>query len=208
MEAQVWMTGRVGGEVEVRDSTSPWSTFRLACTPRTVRAGEWGDEQTMWVTVSCTHRLAEHVRLSLRKGDPVIVVGKLRARRWVDANGVEHEQLQIRASSVGHDLSVGTSSFYRPRREAPAEATTGDESAGAAAAEPGEEGFDVPDFYEEPAGQAVPEAASAEVVAGGPEPAGGLLEPGPAPLQLEDEPVLGVEPEEEVAVRRGRRRSP
>ena len=210
MEAQVWMTGRVGGEVEVRDSTSPWSTFRLACTPRTVRAGEWGDEQTMWVTVSCTHRLAEHVRLSLRKGDPVIVVGKLRARRWVDGNGVEHEQLQVRASSVGHDLSVGTSSFYRPRREAPAE-PVGDEAANAASAEPGEEGFAVPDFYEEPAVQAEPEAAPTEVVE--PEPVVGLLPeaavvglPDPEP-PLDPDPVVGAEPEQEVS-RRGRRRAP
>lgn len=116
MEAQVWITGRVGGEVELRDAASPWATFRMGCTPRLVRGGEWGDEQTIWVTVSCSHRLAEHVRLSLRKGDPVIVGGRLRSRRWVDANGVEHEQLQIRATTVGHDLTAGTSSFYRLKR--------------------------------------------------------------------------------------------
>lgn len=153
MEAQVWMTGRVGSDVEVRESASPWSTFRLACTPRTVRGGEWGDEETTWVTVSCSHRLAEHVRLSLRKGDPVIVVGKLRTRRWFDANGVEHEQLQIRASNVGHDLTAGTSSFYRIRRNAPTEAGTEDAAAEEAAAESGSdavepEEFAVPDYYE------------------------------------------------------------
>lgn len=116
MEAQVWMAGRVGGEVELRDSASPWATFRLGCTPRTVRGGEWGDEQTIWVTVSCSHRLAEHVRLSLHKGDPVIVGGRLRSRQWTDANGVEHEQLQIRATTVGHDLTGGCANFYRLKR--------------------------------------------------------------------------------------------
>ncbi|MGC3954378.1 MAG: single-stranded DNA-binding protein [Propionicimonas sp.] len=121
MEAQVWLTGRVGGEVELRDAASPWATFRLGCTPRTVRGGEWGDEQTIWVTVSCSHRLAEHVRQSLHKGDPVIVVGRLRSRHWVDANGVEHDQLQIRASTVGHDLTAGTSNFYRVKRTQPGE---------------------------------------------------------------------------------------
>lgn len=122
MDAQVWMTGRVGSEVEYRtESGSAWSTFRMACTPRTVRGGEWGDEQTTWVSVSCTHRLAEHVLYSLRKGDPVVVVGKLRTNRWHDANGTEHEQLRIRATSVGHDLSQGTSTFYRRRRDAATE---------------------------------------------------------------------------------------
>lgn len=116
MEAQVWMTGRVGGEVELRDAASPWATFRLGCTPRMVRGGEWSDEQTIWVTVSCSGRLAEHVRLSLRKGEPVVVIGRLRSRQWVDANGVEHEQLQIRAGAVGHDLAGGCSNFYRLKR--------------------------------------------------------------------------------------------
>lgn len=129
MEAQVWMTGRVGGEVELRDAASPWATFRLGCTPRLVRGGEWGDEQTIWVTVSCSGRLAEHVRLSLRKGDPVVVGGRLRSRHWVDANGVEHEQLQVRAATVGHDLTSGCSNFYRLKRipsEEPAEPGEGE----------------------------------------------------------------------------------
>ncbi|MEN0070918.1 MAG: single-stranded DNA-binding protein [Propionicimonas sp.] len=206
MEAQVWMTGRVGGDVEVRDSTSPWSTFRLACTPRTVRAGEWGDEQTTWVTVSCSHRLAEHVRLSLRKGDPVIVVGKLRTRRWFDANGLEHEQLQIRASSVGHDLSAGTSSFYRLRRESPADAPTTD----ADAAEPGDDAEDVfyPGEFEQPAAEVV--AAEPEARA---EPDGGAAAAGAAgqggAADASDGGEGGAEPADGSAgpsVRSGRRK--
>ena len=170
MEAQVWMTGRVGGDVDVRESaSSPWSTFRLACTPRVVRGGEWGDEQTTWVTVSCSHRLAEHVRLSLRKGDPVVVVGKLRTRRWFDANGVEHEQLQIRASTVGHDLAVGTSSFYRPRRDGAepgvdaAQAAEGEVEPPSEAGEGSDDGLPyvgTPDFPDDPEEQGRPEPSS------------------------------------------------
>lgn len=142
MEAQVWMTGRVGSEVEYRaESGSPWATFRMACTPRAIRDGEWGDEQTTWVSVSCANRLAQHVVYSLRKGDPVIVVGKLRTNRWHDVNGIEHEQLRIRASSVGHDLTGGTSSFYRVRRDAPADAddAQGQRATELAGAEPGDD---------------------------------------------------------------------
>ncbi|MEA4944494.1 MAG: single-stranded DNA-binding protein [Propionicimonas sp.] len=119
MEAQLWMTGRVGSDVDYRaQSGSPWATFRMACTPRVPRGEEWKDGQTTWVTVNCSNRLAQHVMYSLRKGDPVIVVGRLRTNRWIDANGVEHEQLQIRAGSVGHDLTTGTTSFHRRPREA------------------------------------------------------------------------------------------
>lgn len=118
MEAQLWMTGRVGSEVEYRpvNSNVAFANFRMACTPRILRSGEWGDADTTWVSVSCTRALAEHVKCSLTKGDPVVVVGRLRTKRWVDANGVEHEQLSIEASSVGHDLAHGTAKYHRVRR--------------------------------------------------------------------------------------------
>ena len=118
MEAQVWMTGRVGSEVEYRpvNSNVAFANFRMACTPRILRSGEWGDADTTWVGVSCARALAEHVKCSLTKGDPVVVVGRLRTKRWVDANGVEHEQLSIEASSVGHDLAHGTAKYHRVRR--------------------------------------------------------------------------------------------
>lgn len=118
MEAQVWMTGRVGSEVEYRpvNSNVAFANFRMACTPRILRSGEWGDADTTWVGVSCARALAEHVKCSLTKGDPVVVVGRLRTKRWVDVNGVEHEQLSIEASSVGHDLAHGTAKYHRVRR--------------------------------------------------------------------------------------------
>ncbi|MBK9696008.1 MAG: single-stranded DNA-binding protein [Propionibacteriaceae bacterium] len=118
MEAQVWMTGRVGSEVEYRpvNSNVAFANFRMACTPRILRSGEWGDADTTWVGVSCSRALAEHVKCSLTKGDPVVVVGRLRTKRWVDGNGVEHEQLTIEASSVGHDLTHGTAKYHRVRR--------------------------------------------------------------------------------------------
>jgi len=118
MDSLITMTGRVGGEVEYRpvNSTIAFANFRLACTPRIQRNGTWEDAETTWVSVSCTRGLAEHVKCSLVKGDPVVVHGRLRTRRWADANGVEHEQLTIEASSVGHDLNLGTSRFTRVRR--------------------------------------------------------------------------------------------
>jgi single-strand DNA-binding protein len=118
MDSLIAMTGRVGGEVEYRpvNSNVAFANFRLACTPRVQRNGTWEDAETTWVSVSCTRGLAEHVKCSLVKGDPVLVYGRLRTRRWVDTNGVEHEQLTIEARSVGHDLNLGTSRFTRVRR--------------------------------------------------------------------------------------------
>ena len=69
--------------------------------------------------VSCSRGLAENVRSSIGKGDPVVVAGKLRTDRWTDAQGGAHERLVIEAVSVGHDLSRGTSVFRRATRSTP-----------------------------------------------------------------------------------------
>ncbi len=118
MDAQIWMTGNVGSEVEyrqVRDDLA-FASFRLACTPRMRKAGDWVDGETTWIAVSCSRSLAEHVKSSVGKGDPVIVVGRLRTTRWTDTQGVDQERMIIEATSVGHDLTRGTAAFRKAIR--------------------------------------------------------------------------------------------
>lgn len=120
MEAAVWITGNVGSEVEVKEFREgvTYASFRLACTPRLWRGGQWGDDETTWLGVVCTKALALNVKSSVGKGDPVVVVGRLRTERWTDPQGVRHERLRLDAQSVGHDLSRGTSVFRKSTRAA------------------------------------------------------------------------------------------
>lgn len=128
MDAQIWMTGNVGGEVEyrqVRDDLA-FASFRLACTPRTRKAGDWVDGETTWIGVTCSRSLADHVKSSIGKGDPVIVVGRLRTTRWTDNQGVDQERMIIEATSIGHDLSRGTSAFRKAIRAVVEEVSVSD----------------------------------------------------------------------------------
>ncbi|HEY3408400.1 MAG TPA: single-stranded DNA-binding protein [Propionicimonas sp.] len=128
MDAQIWMTGNVGSEVEyrqVRDDLA-FASFRLACTPRTRKAGDWVDGETTWIAVSCSRSLAEHVKSSVGKGDPVIVVGRLRTTRWTDAQGVDQERMIIEATSIGHDLTRGTAVFRKAIRPVVEEVSVSD----------------------------------------------------------------------------------
>ena len=128
MDAQIWMTGNVGSEVEyrqVRDDLA-FASFRLACTPRTRKAGDWVDGETTWIAVSCSRSLAEHVKSSVGKGDPVIVVGRLRTTRWTDNQGVDQERMIIEATSIGHDLTRGTAAFRKAIRPVVEEVSVGD----------------------------------------------------------------------------------
>ena len=125
MEALVQMTGHVGTEVDIRGNGSV-TAFRLACTPR-VRGkdGEYSDGNTTWIDVTCFRSLATHVAASVRKGDPVIVIGKLRTSVWVK-DGQTRERLGLEAETVGHDLSRGTAIFRKSVRPS-AEPTDGEE---------------------------------------------------------------------------------
>jgi single-strand DNA-binding protein len=114
MESYVHVTGYVGTDVELR-SGSGLATFRLATTPRYRKNGDWVDGNTTWLTVTCWRSLAEHVASSIRKGDPVIVVGRLRTNVWQGQDGPV-ERLILEAITVGHDLSRGTSAFRRIER--------------------------------------------------------------------------------------------
>ena len=125
MEAQVHITGYAGSEVETRGNGTV-SAFRLACTPRIKTKGGWGDGNTTWIEVACFRTLAQHVAQSVRKGDPVLVVGRLRTNVW-EKDGESRERLVLEADTVGHDLNRGTSAFRRPPRSTPADSPEPDE---------------------------------------------------------------------------------
>ena len=118
MEAWVQMTGYAGTEVEQRGGGTV-SAFRLACTPRVrLKGGEWGDGHTTWINVSCFRGLAANVAASIRKGDAVIVSGKLRTSVW-EKDGQTQERLTLEADTIGHDLNRGTAMFRRTPRAVP-----------------------------------------------------------------------------------------
>ncbi len=95
------------------------ASFRMAATTRRFNreSNRWEDLDTSFLSVSCWRALADHVVASIHKGDPVVVVGRLRVREYVDSQGRAAISVEVEASSVGHDLGRGTSAFERTRRE-------------------------------------------------------------------------------------------
>lgn len=96
----------------------PVVNFRVASSRRRydAKAETWVDAGTNWYTVSAYRQLAEHARASLRKGHPVIVIGRLKVREWDNGNGTRGSSLDIDADAIGHDLRLGTSAFVRASR--------------------------------------------------------------------------------------------
>ncbi|MGA8209939.1 MAG: single-stranded DNA-binding protein [Nocardioidaceae bacterium] len=130
-EATVTFQGWVGNEVVHRETpTGNVAHFRVGTTPRIRRrSGEWVDGPTSWFSVTCWRALADHVRDSVRKGEPVLVHGRLRADVWEREDGQSSVTYVVEATSVGHDLTRGTGSFERATRPERPEGEDGSDQA-------------------------------------------------------------------------------
>lgn len=128
MSAAISLTGNVGTDVEVRGGGAhewTYANFRLASTDRLLRNGAWQDGSTLWLSVVCKNRhLAENVKASISKGDAVVVTGRLTMSSFT-RDDQQVERFVLEATSVGHDLCRGTSTFRR--RERPAAEPSHDE---------------------------------------------------------------------------------
>ncbi len=91
------------------------ANFRIGVTPRRLdkASGQWHDAETQWYAVSAWRQLGENCGMALRKGDPVIVQGRLAARTWINAQHAEVVAHDIEATFVGHDLRRGVTHFYK-----------------------------------------------------------------------------------------------
>jgi len=117
-EAFVTFQGWVGNEVVHRDTAQgSVANFRVGSTPRIrKRNGDWVDGPTSWFSVSCWRSLADHVRDSVRKGEPVLVHGRLRTDVWEREDGQSSVTYVVDATYVGHDLTRGTAVFVKAVR--------------------------------------------------------------------------------------------
>ncbi|WP_432477025.1 single-stranded DNA-binding protein [Nocardioides sp. GXQ0305] len=115
-ESMVTFQGWLGGDVRIQQAGGVVvARFRVASTPRRFNrsTGEWHDGPTQWYSVSAWRALGDHCAASLRRGDPVVVHGRLTQSSWVNQERVEMTSLEVDASFVGHDLNRGTSAFTR-----------------------------------------------------------------------------------------------
>ena len=67
------------------------------------------------MNIQCWRTLADNVRASVHKGEPVLVVGRLQIRRFEDQEGAPRTVVEIEAMSIGHDLTRGVAQFSRTR---------------------------------------------------------------------------------------------
>ena len=131
----ITFAGWTGGDVELtRTPTGATvASLRVGSTPRRFRDGAWEDLETIWYSVKAWRQLADNVAASIRRGQPVLVTGRLVAETWQRPDGTTATRHVVVASSIGHDLARGRTEFSRPAVEPAAAAPL---PAAAAAPEP------------------------------------------------------------------------
>lgn len=103
---------------DIKTSTTPGgvgtASFRLGSTARRFdrATSTWVDSHTNWFNVQGYRQLAGNMACSIKKGQCVIVVGRLKLRSW-EKDGRVYHSAEIDADSVGHDLKRGSANYIR-----------------------------------------------------------------------------------------------
>lgn len=125
-DAQVNLAGYVATEPKFRKVAGDTSSLRLrvayTARRRDKETGEWSDGPTSFVNIQCWRALADNVSMSVHKGEPVLIMGRLQIRRFEDAEGAGRTAVEVEAFSVGHDLTRGVAQFSRTRWPMPSAA--------------------------------------------------------------------------------------
>lgn len=140
MDTYLTMTGNLTADPTQHSTATGASVvhLRLASSGRRFdkATGEFRDGDPLFITVSCWRSLAGNVMASLRKGDSVIVQGRLIYRTFEDKQGNRRSVHELDAIAVGPDLSRWPADVRRPERPADAAPAPLEPPVPASAAEP------------------------------------------------------------------------
>ncbi len=113
------VVGNAVTDVSLRTTSSGASvaSFRIASNSRRFdkTTNSWVEQEPSYLSITAWSQLAENVALSVHKGQPIVVTGKLKVRQWQDGEK-SGTAVEIDAQSIGHDLNRGTSDFTKVKR--------------------------------------------------------------------------------------------
>ncbi len=108
-EAQLTMIGYVASAPKLFQTKGGRfvTNMRVGVTPRLQdkETGQWSDGDTSYVTVTCWRSLATNAAACLRKGDPIVVKGRMRVRQYDDKDGKQRVAVEVDASTLGHSAN-------------------------------------------------------------------------------------------------------
>jgi single-strand DNA-binding protein len=122
-ETTITLIGNLTADPELRFTTSGTAVanFTVATTPRTLdrTSGQWRDAEPLFMRCTLWRQPAEHLAESLRRGDRVIVVGRLRQRSYDTRDGDKRTVIECDATEIGASLQFRQAKLTTPTRTGP-----------------------------------------------------------------------------------------
>lgn len=102
-EPLVTVIGNLGSDAEFKKTPkgTPVTSFNIANTARKQINNEWVDGNVTWFRVHVWNKDAAGTALTFKKGDRVIVTGRLSVATYINREGAEKTQLEVNADGVG-----------------------------------------------------------------------------------------------------------
>lgn len=150
-----------------QEGKKPYCRFRVAASYGQMVSGSWVNYDTLWFTAKAWGDLAEHLAQSFKRGDPVILCGRLGEDHWM-RSGQRVSSMVLHLHCAGHDLTRGEAHYTKvviihDKAGEQGEAQLAAQRAGGAQAMGGPQAMSGPETM------SAPEPASAPEVISGPE---------------------------------------
>lgn len=180
-----------------QEGKKPYCRFRVAASYGQMVSGSWVNYDTLWFTAKAWGDLAEHLAQSFKRGDPVILCGRLGEDHWM-RSGQRVSSMVLHLHCAGHDLTRGEAHYTKvviihDKAGASGEAQLAAQRAGGAQAMNGPQAMSGPETMSAPEPASAPEAMSAPEVISGPDAPG--TGSGPEVISGPDGPETAYTPE-------------
>ncbi len=156
-----------------QEGKKPYCRFRVAASYGQMVSGSWVNYDTLWFTAKAWGDLAEHLAQSFKRGDPVILCGRLGEDHWM-RSGQRVSSMVLHLHCAGHDLTRGEAHYTKvviihDKAGDSGEAQLAAQRAGGAQAMGGPQAMSGPETMSAPEPTSAPEAMSAPEVISGPD---------------------------------------
>lgn len=156
-----------------QEGKKPYCRFRVAASYGQMVSGSWVNYDTLWFTAKAWGDLAEHLAQSFKRGDPVILCGRLGEDHWM-RSGQRVSSMVLHLHCAGHDLTRGEAHYTKvviihDKAGASGQAQLAAQRAGGAQSMSGPQTMSGPEAASAPEPASAPEAMSAPEVISGPD---------------------------------------
>lgn len=156
-----------------QEGKKPYCRFRVAASYGQMVSGSWVNYDTLWFTAKAWGDLAEHLAQSFKRGDPVILCGRLGEDHWM-RSGQRVSSMVLHLHCAGHDLTRGEAHYTKvviihDKAGEQGEAQLAAQRSGGAQAMASPQAMSGPETMSAPEPASAPEAMSAPEVISGPD---------------------------------------